>query len=184
HHEFPKDYRNGIRPTDYDPTKFLIWLASKVGLASDLFTVTDDEIQKAMIIAAEAHAATLRAAGNRLDWGPGGDSGDVNASAATAAALPILPTSSDPAAVTNRLGHADWLVLDGFVLDVAGFLDRHPGGARVLRGLLGKDATKAFYGSLNYHSVSARTHAATLRVGRAEAAGSGSSAANADGAEE
>lgn len=36
HHQFPLDYRNGIRFYDYDPTKWLIWILSKCGLASDL----------------------------------------------------------------------------------------------------------------------------------------------------
>ncbi len=36
HHQFPIDYRNGIRFYHYDPTKWLIWLLSRCGLASDL----------------------------------------------------------------------------------------------------------------------------------------------------
>jgi len=36
HHRFPGDYRNGIRWYQWDPTKWLIWLCSRVGLASDL----------------------------------------------------------------------------------------------------------------------------------------------------
>lgn len=36
HHEFPGDYRNGIRWYQFDPTKWTIWLLSKVGLAEDL----------------------------------------------------------------------------------------------------------------------------------------------------
>lgn len=36
HHTFARDYRNGIRWYQFDPPKYLIWLLSKVGLASDL----------------------------------------------------------------------------------------------------------------------------------------------------
>ncbi len=36
HHVFPSDYRNGVRWYHYDPTKWLIWISQKVGLASDL----------------------------------------------------------------------------------------------------------------------------------------------------
>ena len=32
HHEFPHDYRNGVKPWQWDPTKWLIWTLSKVGL--------------------------------------------------------------------------------------------------------------------------------------------------------
>jgi stearoyl-CoA desaturase (delta-9 desaturase) len=46
HHEFPKDYRNGIRWMDYDPTKWFIWLCARVNLASDLKKVSKNEIEK------------------------------------------------------------------------------------------------------------------------------------------
>ena len=36
HHRFPSDYRNGVRPIDYDPTKWFIWVLSLAGLASCL----------------------------------------------------------------------------------------------------------------------------------------------------
>jgi stearoyl-CoA desaturase (delta-9 desaturase) len=36
HHTFASDYRNGVRWYQFDPPKYLIWLLSKVGLASDL----------------------------------------------------------------------------------------------------------------------------------------------------
>lgn len=36
HHTFAGDYRNGIRWYQFDPTKALIWILSKFGLASDL----------------------------------------------------------------------------------------------------------------------------------------------------
>ena len=36
HHEFPGDYRNGIRWYQFDPTKWTIWTLRKLGLAQDL----------------------------------------------------------------------------------------------------------------------------------------------------
>jgi stearoyl-CoA desaturase (delta-9 desaturase) len=36
HHEFRHDYRNGVKPWQWDPTKWLIWILSKLGLASGL----------------------------------------------------------------------------------------------------------------------------------------------------
>lgn len=36
HHTFSSDYRNGIRWYHFDPTKWLIWTLSKLGLASQL----------------------------------------------------------------------------------------------------------------------------------------------------
>src|ERR1700730_1749110 len=36
HHEFQHDYRNGVKPWQWDPTKWLIWSLSKFGLISGL----------------------------------------------------------------------------------------------------------------------------------------------------
>jgi stearoyl-CoA desaturase (delta-9 desaturase) len=36
HHRFPFDYRNGIRWWQYDPSKWLIWVLARLGLASKL----------------------------------------------------------------------------------------------------------------------------------------------------
>ncbi len=44
HHQFPLDYRNGIRYFHYDPTKWLIYGLSKIGLASHLRRVSDHKI--------------------------------------------------------------------------------------------------------------------------------------------
>ena len=52
HHRFPSDYRNGIRWHHWDPTKWMIWCLSKVGLASDLNRTPSEKI-------AEAKANTL-----------------------------------------------------------------------------------------------------------------------------
>ena len=44
HHSFQHDYRNGVKRGSYDPTKWAIWLLSKVGLASDLRRVPAEKI--------------------------------------------------------------------------------------------------------------------------------------------
>jgi len=49
HHAFAADYRNGIRWYHFDPTKWLIWLGSKVGLARDLKAVHSITAQKALL---------------------------------------------------------------------------------------------------------------------------------------
>jgi len=49
HHEFQHDYRNGVKPWQYDPTKWAIWLLNKVGLVSNLRTVPEERILKAQI---------------------------------------------------------------------------------------------------------------------------------------
>jgi stearoyl-CoA desaturase (delta-9 desaturase) len=47
HHEFQHDYRNGVQPWNFDPTKWIIWSLSKVGLTKHLRRVPPDKIQLA-----------------------------------------------------------------------------------------------------------------------------------------
>ncbi|MBV8274211.1 MAG: fatty acid desaturase [Verrucomicrobia bacterium] len=47
HHEFQHDYRNGVKPWQIDPTKWIIWTFSKIGLASNLRRVPQEKIMLA-----------------------------------------------------------------------------------------------------------------------------------------
>jgi stearoyl-CoA desaturase (Delta-9 desaturase) len=49
HHIFQTDYRNGIRWWQWDPTKWMIKTSEKLGLASNLTTVSDFKIQRAIL---------------------------------------------------------------------------------------------------------------------------------------
>jgi stearoyl-CoA desaturase (delta-9 desaturase) len=49
HHEFQHDYRNGVKPWQFDPTKWTIWLLAKLGLVRELRTVADEKILRAEI---------------------------------------------------------------------------------------------------------------------------------------
>lgn len=53
HHEFQGDYRNGVKAWNFDPTKWTIWLLSKVGLTSDLREVSSNRILLAEIAEAK-----------------------------------------------------------------------------------------------------------------------------------
>src|ERR1700730_11246188 len=44
HHEFQHDYRNGVKPWQIDPTKWIIWTLSKIGLAKQLRRVPMEKI--------------------------------------------------------------------------------------------------------------------------------------------
>lgn len=44
HHQFPVDYRNGVRYFHYDPTKWLVYGLSKIGLTSHLKRISDHKI--------------------------------------------------------------------------------------------------------------------------------------------
>jgi len=45
HHEFQHDYRNGVKPWQWDPTKWLIWTLSKLRLTGDLRRVPSETIR-------------------------------------------------------------------------------------------------------------------------------------------
>ncbi len=51
HHTFAGDYRNGVRWYQFDPSKWLIWTLSKVGLASRLRRINTLTIKKRLLIA-------------------------------------------------------------------------------------------------------------------------------------
>jgi stearoyl-CoA desaturase (delta-9 desaturase) len=64
HHEFQHDYRNGVKPWQWDPSKWTIWTLSKLGLVEGLRRVPDSKILLAEMrearIRAEKHLAELR----------------------------------------------------------------------------------------------------------------------------
>ena len=49
HHAFQNDYRNGVKPWQFDPTKWSIWLLQHAGLTSHLRRVPAEKIQLAEI---------------------------------------------------------------------------------------------------------------------------------------
>lgn len=59
HHQFPLDYRNGVRYFHYDPTKWLIYGLAKIGLASDLRRIPDHKIL-AFRLKADAESLTQK----------------------------------------------------------------------------------------------------------------------------
>jgi len=67
HHEFQHDYRNGVKYWQWDPTKWTIWLLSKIGLVRNLRTVPEDKILKAQIAEQQRrHAQHIAAQGTQL----------------------------------------------------------------------------------------------------------------------
>ena len=65
HHRFPADFRNGIRWYQWDPAKWFIKSLKYVGLASDLRTTPEPQIEQARMQAA------LREVKARIDEAPG-----------------------------------------------------------------------------------------------------------------
>lgn len=62
HHEFQHDYRNGVKPWQFDPTKWIIWTLSKLGLASNLRRVASEKILLAQLVETQRRVETKLAA--------------------------------------------------------------------------------------------------------------------------
>lgn len=149
HHEFPNDYRNGIRFYDYDPTKWLIRGLAFFGLTYNLKVFPSNEIDKGKAQMAEKKIRTIK---EKLLWGP-----DVNS-------LPLW--TKDDLAEFHKGGKKS-IIIDGVVHDVTVFVNNHPGGS-IIKSYLGVDATAVFYGGVYDHSNAARNLLSTMRLARYE----------------
>src|ERR1700737_2000715 len=62
HHEFQHDYRNGVKPWQFDPTKGIIWGLSRLGLVKKLRRVPNEKIVLAELAEAQRQLETKLAA--------------------------------------------------------------------------------------------------------------------------
>ena len=67
HHEFQHDYRNGVKPWQWDPTKWMIWSLSKLGLTAELRRVPRETISSAQARVSELKPPTAGALVEQLD---------------------------------------------------------------------------------------------------------------------
>eukprot|EP00172_Hildenbrandia_rubra_P000461 Plantae.Rhodophyta-Hildenbrandia_rubra.ctg1224.p1 GENE.Plantae.Rhodophyta-Hildenbrandia_rubra.ctg1224~~Plantae.Rhodophyta-Hildenbrandia_rubra.ctg1224.p1 ORF type:complete len:486 (+),score=63.40 Plantae.Rhodophyta-Hildenbrandia_rubra.ctg1224:190-1458(+) len=146
HHEFPHDYRNGIRWFHYDPTKWTIRFLSWFGLTSRLMRFPKNEIEKAKIQVKQQELDDWK---TKVDWGVPLDG--------------LKEISWEE--IKKEVGDGKHLVvIDGVVHNVDKFLDMHPGGRKILEFWNGRDATRAFNGEVYKHSKAARNLLANFRV--------------------
>ncbi|EGC38433.1 hypothetical protein DICPUDRAFT_45823 [Dictyostelium purpureum] len=139
HHEFPSDYRNAYKIYQYDPTKWLINILSYVGLAYNLKTFSDNEIQKGMLQMHEKHIAQKR---ESIYWGIKKED------------LPSMTMEEFDQLVTKQ--NRKLIIINDNVLDVETFMNDHPGGLSYINMGIGKDATKMFTGEVYGHSNAAK----------------------------
>jgi stearoyl-CoA desaturase (delta-9 desaturase) len=66
HHEFQYDYRNGVKPWQWDPTKWLIWVLSKLGVTSHLRRVPEEKILAAQQAVSTGSAQAVSSPGQPL----------------------------------------------------------------------------------------------------------------------
>jgi stearoyl-CoA desaturase (delta-9 desaturase) len=67
HHEFQHDYRNGVKPWQIDPTKWMIWTLSKLGLVRKLRRVPTEKIVLAELVEAQRQLETELASSGLSD---------------------------------------------------------------------------------------------------------------------
>ena len=67
HHAFPNDYRNGVRAFDWDPSKWLIWTMSKLGVAYDLKRANPATVWNRRVEALLAYQGCQRTRADLLD---------------------------------------------------------------------------------------------------------------------
>ncbi|KAH6594782.1 hypothetical protein BASA61_003962 [Batrachochytrium salamandrivorans] len=148
HHEFPSDYRNALGLFQYDPSKWIIYIASLLGLTYGLNTFTTNEIEKGKLTMAEKVLERRR---SLLLWGPKDSD------------LPRYTFDKFQSLCQN--GGRMLIVIGNDILDVVDFMDKHPGGRGFLKSSIGKDVTVSFNGGVYDHHNAARNLASMMRVG-------------------
>lgn len=150
HHEFPQDYRNGIKFYNYDPTKWLISGLAKLGLVYNLKWIPDEEIEKARVQMQERFLAYEKA---QIQFGKNYDQ------------LPAMTMAQ----FTDRSKTEKLIVIGGIVHDITTFVHDHPGGRQTLLNHVGSDATKLFEGAnekSHKHSKEANQYMFAMRVAK------------------
>jgi len=148
HHEFPNDYRNGIKWYAVDPTKWLIAGLEKIGWSWELKRTPNETIAKAEI---HTMLKILQEKKKNYFWGK-----EIKS-------LPVYTRELVEKEVAER--KASLVIVDNIVYDVSEFIPMHPGGEAIVKAYLGKDVTKAFNGGVYKHTCSAKDILDTLRVG-------------------
>jgi len=156
HHEFPNDYRNGIKWYDYDPTKWLILALHYLGFVKALKEFPLNEIKRGVIYMKEKKLAALKTQ-VRLPK--------------PAEHLPLMTWMEYILAVKSG---EKLILVDGIVHDVTEFVPLHPGGEAILKTYLGTDASKIFHGRtepvLYKHSHAAMNILSNMRKARMDPA--------------
>jgi len=167
HHQFPNDYRNGVRIWHYDPTKWTIRFFSVIGWAKNLIRFPGLEIRRNAI---EMRIKKLEKKLNNID---------ENTPSPNALPSWTWQQIKEKCSAGEKL-----IVIRGFVVDclkpitIGGSLTHsdasvvwyrtHPGGKKMLDAFVGKDATTAFEGEVYAHSSAAANLMQRIRVARVE----------------
>ncbi|OJD12334.1 hypothetical protein AJ78_07052 [Emergomyces pasteurianus Ep9510] len=68
----------------------------------------------------------------------------------------------------NKADKGMYIIIDSSVYDISEFIDEHPGGARILKRVAGKDASKQFW---KYHNEGVlKKYGGKLKIGEVKEA--------------
>lgn len=143
HHQFPMDYRNAIKWWQYDPTKWFITVCAWLGLASHLKSFPDNEVKKGELT---MQLKRLRAKQDGIIWPIDNER------------LPVVSWEAFQQQSESR----PLIVIAGYIHDMTGFLDEHPGGRAYLARNIGKDVTTSFFGGVYDHTNAAHNVSSLL----------------------
>ena len=135
HHEFPSDYRNGVRWFDVDVGKWAIACYQFLGLASNLQRISDDTVATVRLQQRQRSRKDQKHDDRTIQ----------------------LPVMSWDQYVCEALNGRSLVAIAGFVHDISDFMTEHPGGRAFIQSAVGKDATSMFTGGVYDHSNHART---------------------------
>ena len=145
HHSFPCDFRNGFRKTDWDPTKWIIFLLHTfTSQIPSVRRTPDAAVERARDrVIVETYPNRLQQFHRPRD-------------------LPEIRKSE----VVERFKGRPVIVLEGYVVDVGEFAKEHPGGEGLLRtGYGGRDLSEGFW-KLNHHTRHARGLVEDMRIAK------------------
>lgn len=144
HHEFPSDYRNGPFWYDIDLSKWAIAIWAKLGWVTHVNRASRRDIE------------TCRSLQDLKKHGIIGLTGTDSYGS-----HPVWEWDEYMEKV--RQGH--YLVaISGIVYEVKDFISSHPGGEKLIRDEIGKDATWKFHGGIYNHSAHAQNLLNTMKV--------------------
>eukprot|EP01083_Nonionella_stella_P055288 145883_1 len=149
HHEFPSDYRNGIRWYQYDPTKWFLRLCRFIGAVYELNQFDANEIKRGMLDMREKNLVKEK---ESVNYGV-----DIG----------TLPVWTMDEYVQQRKANESkhYVIFNDIVHQIPiEFINKHPGGVDMIRTRIGKDITKLFNGDIYNHSNAARNVLSHYRI--------------------
>jgi stearoyl-CoA desaturase (delta-9 desaturase) len=146
HHEFPFDYRNGLKFYHYDPGKWLISVLHFFGLAGDLKRFDATLFEKGYL---QMQQRKLDEQKKKFNWGVSDSQ--------------LKEMEWEEFQMMSNQEKKRYIIVNGIVHEITQFIDQHPGGRAFIELYAGKDATEAFLGGSYNHSNAARNILATMR---------------------